>query len=351
MHVYMLVYILAAGSAFLVRGARRSWHLAIATGAFLAFFIGGRHEVGCDFDAYVARFESLYPAQLSWWQGFQMGEGGFHLVNILARDLGWGFRGVVMVCGILYAWGLVRFARLAPRPMALVAIAIPILVIQLGMSGMRQATATAFLMLAYVAFTQRRQWLTAGWIGLAFLFHESAIAFLPMAMLARRQISAKYVMAGVLLLAPAAGWLLGDRLDVYGARYVSQIYGENSSGGAWIRYAAAVFPYGLLWWKRRKVKSAFPNLYPLLWLFMLITFSLVLVGAISSVALHRLTFYVLPVSLLTLLCVVECAFAPSSRRFAWAFPFAMYGIYILFWFTLSRHGTSCYIPYQNWLLQ
>lgn len=350
MHVYLLLYVLCAFLAFSVRSPRRSWHLAIVTGVFLALFMGGRYEVGCDFAAYAARFSTIYPAEVSWWQALTMSEGGFHLVNILARDMGWGFPGVLMLCGILYAAALVRFSRLAPRPMALVAIAIPILVIQLGMSGMRQAAATALLMFAYSAFTQRRPWVTAGLIGLASLFHESAIALLPMAMLARRQVSARYLVVGILLLAPVAGWLLGDRLDVYNARYVEQVYGENASGGAWIRYAVAVFPFVIFLWKRRKVEAAFPSVYPLVWLFMLVTFSLVLVGLVSSVALHRLTFYVLPVSLLAMLCLVESTFARSSRRVAWALPFVLYGIYIFSWFTLSRHGTSCYIPYQNWLL-
>ena len=45
---------------------------------------------------------------------------------------------------------------------------------------------------------------------------------------------------------------------------------------------------------------------------------------------------------------VSGAFAPGSRRLAWALPFVMYGVYILSWFLLSRHGSSCYIPYQSW---
>ena len=349
MHIYLLFYGLMASAAFLVRSPRRSWHLAVVTGVFLALFMGSRHEVGCDFDAYAARFEWMYPAGVGWLDGFRMGEGGFHLVNILARDFEWGFHGVVMICALVYAWCLVRFARLAPRPMALIAIAFPILVVQLGMSGMRQAMATAFLMLAYAAFTQRRQWATAVWVVIAYLFHESAIAMLPIALLARRQFSAKYLVAGIFLLAPVAGWLLGDRLEVYNDRYVDQIYGESSSNGAWIRYAVAVLPFVVLWWKRRLVQAAFPTLYPLLWLFMLITFALALVGGVSSVALHRLTFYVLPVSLLALLSVVECAFAKSSKRLAWTLPFLVYGGYIASWFLLSRHGNSCYIPYQTWL--
>lgn len=350
MYFYLGIYALLASAAFLIRSRRASWQAAIVAGTLLVLLMGGRRRVGCDYGAYESRFSSLYPSEYGWADAFSESEGGFHWVNVLARDLGWGFNGVIMLCAAVYGACLVRFSRLAPRPLALIAIAFPILVIQLGMSGMRQAMATAFLMLAYAAFAERRQWLTAAWIGIAYLFHESAIALLPMAFLARRQVSPKYLVLGVLLLAPVAGWLLGDRLEIYSARYVEQIYGENASGGAWFRYAAAVLPFILFWWKRRKVQEVFPALYPLLWLFMVLTFALVLVGAVSSVALHRLTFYVLPVSLLAFLCVVESIFAPGSRRFAWAFPFAMYGLYILSWFLLSRHGTSCYIPYQSWLL-
>ena len=350
MYFYIGIYAFLAAAAFLIRSPRQSWHAAVVAGGFLVLLMGGRQDVGCDYGNYAARFGWLYPANYGWLEALSETEGGFHWVNVLSRDLGWGFHGVIMLCAVVYGFSLLRFSRLAPRPLALVAIAFPILVVQLGMSGMRQAMATAFLMLAYAAFTERRQWITAGWIGIAYLFHESAIALLPMAFLARRTVSPKYLVGGIVLLAPLAGWLLGDRLEVYSARYVEQIYGENASGGAWFRYAAAVLPFLLFFWKRRRVQAAFPSLYPLIWLFMVLTFALVLVGAVSSVALHRLTFYVLPVSLLAFLCIVESIFAPGSRRLAWALPFAMYGLYILSWFLLSRHGTSCYIPYQSWLL-
>ncbi|MBW8312218.1 MAG: EpsG family protein [Rhizobium sp.] len=350
MYLYIGIYAALAFAAFFLRSRRASWQAAVAVGGFLVLFMGGRREVGCDYLTYESRFATLYPPGYGWLDALGDTEGGFQWVNVLARDLGWGFNGVIMLCAAVYGAALVRFSRLAPRPLALIAIAFPILVLQLGMSGMRQAMATAFLMLAYAAFSERRQWVTAAWVGVAYLFHESAIALLPIAFLARRQISPKYLVLGVLLLAPVAGWLLGDRFEVYSARYIEQVYGENASGGAWFRYAAAVLPFLLFFWKRRRVQAAFPGLYPLFWLFMVLTFALVLVGAVSSVALHRLTFYVLPVSLLAFLCVVESIFAPGSRRLARALPFAIYGLYILSWFLLSRHGTSCYIPYQSWLL-
>lgn len=350
MYVYLAVYAFWATLAFQVRNPRQSWHLAVLAGFFLFLFIGGRNEVGCDFNAYVARYETLYPRTVGWLDAFQMEESGFHLVNIIARDLGLGFAGVVMICGAVYSFALVRFSRLAPRPLMFVAIAFPILVVQLGMSGMRQAMATAFLMLAYLAFARRRSLPTAAWIFVAYMFHESAIAFLPLAMLARRQVSTKYIIGALVVLAPLAGWLLGDRLSVYSDRYVEQIYGENSSNGAWLRYGIALLPFLLFLWKRKLVERAYPKLYPVLWLFSLATVAVALVGAVSSVALHRLTFYLLPVSLLALLCVTESAFSASSRRLALVLPLLMYAAYIGVWFMLSRHGTSCYIPYQNWLL-
>jgi hypothetical protein len=261
-----------------------------------------------------------------------------------------GFLGVVMICGLLYAACLTRFALLAPRPMALIAIAFPILVIQLGMSGLRQACATALLLLAYVAFVRGRRLAIAAWVHVASTIHVSAIIFLPLALLPRRRNSTRHMAIAVVLLAPVAGWLLGSRLDVYTNRYVDQIYGESASGGAWFRYAYAVFPFMLAMWKRRLLERDYPRLYPILRLFAIATFGLVLVGLVSSVALHRLTYYVLPVSLLCLLCVVESVFHKRSRSMVWLMVFAIYGAYIGGWLLTSRHAASCYVPYQSWLL-
>jgi hypothetical protein len=205
-------------------------------------------------------------------------------------------------------------------------------------------------MLAYVAFVQRRKLRTAIAIFVASLFHVSAIAVLPMALLARSRISAKYLLLALVVLSPVAGLLLGDRMEVYSDRYVDQIYGENASGGAWFRYAYAALPFLLATWKRRLIERDFPDLYPLIRLFSFAALGLFGVGLVSSVALHRLVYYVLPVSLLCLLCVVEAAFSRSSRKAAWAMSFLAYGAYIGTWFLSSRHAASCYIPYQTWML-
>jgi hypothetical protein len=350
MLLYVTIFALFALLGLGIRAPRLSHHAAMAAGLFLVLFIGGRYQVGCDWSAYFARYAFLYPTNYDWSDALFSEEGGFHLINVLARDFEFGFLGVVMICGLLFAACLTRFALVAPRPMAFMAIAFPILVIQLGMSGLRQACATAFLLLSYVAFVRGRRLTIAAWVFVASMFHVSAAIFLPMALLPGRRVSTKHLALAVVLMAPVAGWLLGGRLDIYTDRYVDQIYGESASSGAWFRYAYAVFPFLLAMWKGRLLERDYPRLYPILRLFAFATFGLVLVGLVSSVALHRLTYYVLPVSLLCLLCVVESVFHKRSRSIVWLMVFAIYGAYVGGWFLTSRHAASCYVPYQSWLM-
>ncbi len=350
MYFYLATYFLGAFGAFFLRRRRQS-----VLAASIAFFIlliiaGGRYEVGCDFLTYQARFQFLYPSTFGWGSAFADGEAGFHGLNLLARDFGWGFNAVILLSSFLSLFGLWRFSLLANNPLAFIVTAFPILIVQLGMSGMRQAAALGLLMLAYVAFTERKRLVTALWIVAAFFFHTSAIVLLPIALLARTAIFARYVFLAVLVVGPVAAAFLGGRMEVYTDRYVDQIYGENSSNGAWIRYTIAAIPFMLVAWKKRRVQEAFPSLFPLIWLFGFSMVALVIVGFVSSVALHRLTFYVLPVSLLALHCASDCLFKQDARALARALPLAMYGAYFLSWFLTSRHASVCYIPYQSWLL-
>lgn len=350
MYFYLASYFFGAVWAYFLRHRRQAVVAAGFATLLLLVLAGGRYEVGCDYLAYQARFDYLYPSSFGWSAAFEHGEAGFHGINLLARDFGWGFNGVILLSSALILVGLWRFSLLASNPLALIVTAFPILVVQLGMSGMRQAAALGLLMLGYVAFTERKRLITALWVMGAFLFHTSAIVLLPIALLARTAIFARYVLLAVLVVGPVAAWLLGGRLDVYTDRYVDQIYGENSSNGAWVRYAAAVIPFLLVAWKRKRVEQAFPRLFPIIWLFGFAMVALAIVGTVSSVALHRLTFYVLPVSLLALHCASECLFKQDARALARALPLAMYGAYFLAWFMTSRHAASCYIPYQSWLL-
>lgn len=349
MYVYLIIYALVATFAYFAERRENSRSLAYAFSVFIVFFAGTREEVGCDYDAYLGRFLYSYH-DMTLRDAFNSGEGGFHLLNIGVHELGYTFSSLLLVCAVLYVFGLTRFAHLAARPLSLLALSFPVLILQLGMSGLRQALATAFLMNAWCSFVKKQRIGVLVWVVIATQFHTSAIIFLPVVLLVGRKISSVQLALAVLLIGPIVAVLLENRLEVYDDRYVTQIYGEQSSSGAWFRYVLTLVPFALFTWQWRPVKNNFPELFELIRLFTYVAFALAPAGAISSVALHRLTFYVMPVSLLTLLCVSESMFDPQSEKLGTAIPFIAYGAYITVWFTQSAHAASCYVPYNSWIL-
>jgi hypothetical protein len=349
MHVYLITYAFWAAIGYLARARKHSLALAAAFGVFLVVFMGTRFMVGCDTGSYAMRYQMKYQG-VGWIEAMEEGEGLFNWLNMALIHLGASFNALLMVCALIFVACLYRFATVYRQPLSVMVLSFPVLVLQMGMSGLRQALATGFLMLAYASFVKGRRWSVAAWIVLASQFHTSSIIFLPIALLAGKRVSAVRLMTAMLVLSPVIAWFLGMRLEVYSDRYVEQIYGENSSSGAWFRYVLILIPFLLLEWKRRLVEQRHPELYELLRLFALASFALAVVGLVSSVALHRLVFYVMPVSILALLCVADSIFQRHNRPVAIAIPFLAYGGYILMWFTLSKHSAACYVPYQSWLL-
>lgn len=348
MFPYILLFTLSSLLAFGTKKVSAQRALALFFALTLAVFVATRFEVGCDFTGYETRFMQLQE-NLGWGEIFGQGEAGFHLLSLLVLNLGLPYTGLLFLSGLIYIFCLARFSRLTERPLTFLALCFPVLVIQLGMSGIRQALALGFLMLAFAAFADRKRLAMAIWILVASQFHASAIIFLPLVYLIGRAVSLPRLIAALVVLGPVVAWLIGDRVSVYSDRYVEQIYGENSSSGAWFRYALVLGPFILFEWKRAVVEAAYPKLFPLLRVFSLITFALVLVGALSSVALHRMVFYVMPVSILALICLSRVMAGRKTAGFVMAAPFLIYGLYFASWLTLSRHSTLCYNPYNSWL--
>lgn len=348
MYPYFILYTISSLLAIFARAKSSHRTLAIVFTGILILFVGTRFEVGCDYLGYSRRFSRL-PEYASIGDMFGAGETGFYLLSASIRDLGMDYSMLLFASGAIYVYCLWRFAKVTDRPLGFLAVCFPILVVQLGMSGIRQALALGFLLLAFSGFISKKRLATAVWIVVASQFHTSAIIFLPLVYLVGRQVSMTRIIVGLVLLGPAVAWLIGERLDVYRDRYVEQIYGENSSSGAWVRYTMIVIPFLLFEWRRKLVEEAFPKLYPLLRLFSLITFTMLLAGFVSSIALHRLVYYAMPVSILAFLCVSRVMATRRNSRMVLALPFMMYGFYFLAWTQLSRHARLCYDPYQTWL--
>jgi hypothetical protein len=350
MWVYFSLYSLLAILGLLVTrpSAARAvlWFLSCA----LIVFMGWRYETGCDYASYQLRYE-YFESYHSWWSYVTETEPAFALLNYALHVNNADYVWLNVIASVLIVLGLDRFSRLSHAPILLTALFFPILIVQLGMSGLRQALALSFLLLGLVAFVHKRKLLTACLILVGAQFHESCYIFLPLSWLAGRTFSVAKGIAALVVLGPVAIYLLGDRFDVYTDRYIEQIYGENSSAGAVYRFALALLPMLLFEMHRARVQAAFAQTYDLMRIFSLITIAMIPVGLVSTVALHRLTFYVLPVSLFTLVCVLSVL--PNKTRISrdWLIVGVLiFGAYTFVWFSYSQHARACYVPYKSHLL-
>ncbi len=313
---------------------------------FLWWFMGARYVVGCDFNSYYLRYYEILPGiHLS--EILSVQEPGFQLLSAILKTMGAHYMWLNVCTAGLMLIGFFFFAREHCNPLMIMALLFPVVIVQLGMSGIRQGVAVAALMLASVAYVRGHRWWAAIIILAGAQFHTSAVVFLPIAFLAGRPINVLRIAGGVLLLSPLAIFLLSDRLDVYSDRYIEQSYGAITSGGALIRYALIMIPQVFFLIYHKQVKRAFPEVYDLLKLFVIICFALVPVAVFSSIALHRINFYVMPFSILSFVYLSHAIAPRNQALLVRTLPALAYGLYQVSWFATSFHAGECYVPYRS----
>jgi len=350
MLVYFGIFLLFAFACFVARDWRSEKIYLVFMLIFLTLFAGTRLEVGCDFSAYYLRFRSV-SASDSFFEMLAREEPGYWIQAYLLKGLGLDYVWMNLTGAIFFFFCVGVFARRTPNMALFIALLFPIMVVQLGMSGYRQMMAVGFLMLALNSFMSQNRWRVILYILLGSLFHQSLVLFLPLALAVGKEFSAWRVLMAFALLSPLALLLSAERIDVYTDRYVEQIYGEMESTGAVFRHGLLLLSAIVFELYKTPMKRLFPDQYSTLRLFSLLTFTITPLIFLSTVVIHRLGYYILPVQILTL-SLLPYAISPSlkSVNFGQIFPLGVYAAYILVWFTFGSHGELCYVPYKSYIL-
>ena len=156
MTVYLSIFLAMAFLGLMVKTRGQQDGALAVVGVFLLVFMGTRNDTGCDFRAYYMRFQNLYHDS-SYFSYIGEEEPGFHWLNLLVHNLGLDYMWLNLFASLIFVVCLIRFVRLSPAPMMLLSIMFPVVILQLGMSGLRQALATAFLLQAMISFVQVRR--------------------------------------------------------------------------------------------------------------------------------------------------------------------------------------------------
>ena len=184
---YWILYFIPLAGVLLGRRLAPSARTAIwwSVSLLLTFLIGFRQQVGGDWYAYLAYLERASLMTLL--EVLVHSDPGYYLVNWMVAGLGGHIYSVNLICGALLMSGVAVFGRRQPSPWLAFLVAVPYLIIVVGMGYTRQAVALGFVLLGLAALSdsRMRRFVILVLIGAA--FHKSAVLMLPVAALASSQ--------------------------------------------------------------------------------------------------------------------------------------------------------------------
>lgn len=315
--------------------------------ALITLMIGYRYEVGGDWFPYLDILEGFRGASLS--EVLKGVDPGYALINWISVEMGWGVYGANLICGAILSMGLAHFCRAMPRPWVALAVAVPYLVIVVGMGYSRQAVALGFAMMGMVALMRRKTLPFAVWILLGATFHKTAVILLPIAALAstrHRWWTALWV--GVVTL--SAYWLfLLESVDNLIEMY---IWAEYQSQGALIRLMMNALPaaFLLLMRKRFQFTAAEAPLWHWLALISLGLLAALLVSP-SSTAVDRIALYMLPLQLVVFSHLPDVMGSRRRSNQQWVVAVVLYYALVNFvWLNFADHSPY-WLPYRFYPLE
>ncbi len=342
---WLLFGIFAAGAVeYRRRGAigEQSAPLLVFAGLLTALMIGLRYQVGGDWYAYEGIYFHL--SFLSLGEALRTGDPGYAALNWIANGLGFGMWFVNLVCGAIFSWGLVRFARRLPNPWLAILVAVPYLVIVVVMGYSRQGVAIGII-LAGLSVLDRSSLLRFGlYIIAAATFHKSAVIILPLVALAAAR--NRFLIAGLLfgLALMLYYFFIQATLDVLVTNYIDSGY---SSEGAAIRVAMNIAP-ALLFFVLKDRLGMQPQQIKL-WR----NFSLAALASLAflfllegSTAVDRLALYLTPLQLVVFSSLPQ-VFANKDRPSGLALILVIaYSAAIQFvWLNYATHA-EFWLPYR-----
>ena len=343
---YWLLFTLFAAGSLQYRGrgmATTGAMPGLGAACFLVvLMIGFRYEVGGDWGAYQKMSDGVRHLKLPAVVG--MGDPGYMLLNWIAVGIGVEIWFVNLICGLIFGWGLMKFARRQPNPWLALAVAVPYLVIVVAMGYARQAVAIGIILAALGEVERRSILRFAGYVLLAAAFHKSAVIVIPLVALAA---SRNRVTTAILLTATAIllyYLFVADSVDELFTNYVAA---EYSSQGAAIRIlmsvvAALIF---LVFRRRFKLTQQSDTIWKNFSIASLVALALLL-SSPSSTAIDRLSLYLLPLQIFVFSRIPDVSGIRGKANPQLLLAVLLYSALVQFvWLNFADHS-EYWVPYR-----
>lgn len=258
-----------------------------------AVMIGIRFRVGGDWGAYKDIFDQIAFQSLG--SSLGLSDPGYAFFNWLGAQLGFGIGFPNLVCGAVFMAGVARLASRQPNPWLAVLVAVPYLVIVVAMGYTRQAAAIGVICWALGDARPDRLVRLCLLIGLAALFHKTAVLILPIALLPifRRNILSG--VAGGVMFVVIFATVLASSSDQMVQNYANSTY---DSQGAAVRIAMNVVPAILfLLLRKRMMLPPFQQSYWTTNALLALVSVLALASVSASSGVDRLSLFLIPLQM------------------------------------------------------
>lgn len=310
-------------------------------GIAIAALIGLRFEVGADWRPYEDIF--AHAANSSFADMPSIADPGYFSVNLLVHWLGVDLWLVNLICGAIFAWGLIRFAELQERPWLTVTVAIPYLVIVVAMGYSRQAVAIGLVMAGLASYLKTGSVLRfAGYVVVAASFHKTGVVALPLVAVANERGRFVNVLITVAVTYLLYTYFLSAQVSRFVTNYIDTRYAAEGAG---IRVAMSVVPALLFFARSRQLgfsereRKVWRNLSAAALAFLVLLFALP-----SSAVVDRLALYAIPLQLVVL-SRPRAFFASAGLGTA---AIVAYAAAVQFtWLTYAHHARF-WVPYHFW---
>ncbi|MBH9538460.1 EpsG family protein [Novosphingopyxis sp. YJ-S2-01] len=261
-----------------------------------ALLMGLRYEVGGDWFPYLQNYNMVQL--LNYGQALDTFDSGYVTLVFVAGRLNAGIWLVNLVCGLIMTFGIVRFCSRQPNPALSFLVAIPYLIIVVGMGYTRQGVAIGLILAGLVHADGRSTRKLIFYVLAAALFHRASLLVLPIVLAPLFRRNLLYAIGAALAFVILFALLLARSADTYITNYVDA---EYESGGAVVRVAMNLLPalFALIWRKRLGFGSYQSEVWTVFALIALATFPLVLAASFTT-AIDRFALFLIPLQIAVL---------------------------------------------------
>ncbi|GIZ15184.1 EpsG family protein [Capnocytophaga catalasegens] len=310
---------------------------------FLVFFVGLRHQIGGDWEAYL-----IMKEQIQSFNNFGIAllytDPSYGMLNYIVAENETGIYVVNTVCALFLICGIYVVSIKQFDSFFSLLVAIPYIIFVVGMGYTRQSAALGLIFIAIELLINNKKKLSILAILLASTFHLTAIVML-VAVFFRQKINYRTIL--LITIVFFIGFIMLNqyvlsKMVIYGSEDVV------SSSGGFFRHLLNIIPALLFFKYRIFFQEHAPNHYRVLKFLSIGSICLFLLGFVLSTLADRIALYFSVIQLMIYPIFMQKIVKKQRTLFILGIG-VFYLIFMITWFNLSFYAKCCWMSYKNYL--